>query len=82
MLNLMCPIDSELIPKVHQHPLHHIGFWIDDLFECVQWLEKHGVVMAPGGIRRGSLGMDIAFVHPRSTGGVLLELLQHPSRNS
>ena len=31
--------------------------------------------MAPGGIRKGASGHDVAFVHPKSACGVLLELV-------
>ncbi len=35
--------------------------------------------MAPGGIRKGASGFDVAFVHPKSACGVLLELVQAPN---
>jgi lactoylglutathione lyase len=76
---LLTPIEPAVKPQVQMHPLYHIGLWVDDLFNCVKWLESQGVRMAPGGIRRGLQGHDIAFVHPKSSGGVLLELSQHPS---
>lgn len=75
--DLMTPIDPEKSPKVHIPPLNHIGLWIDDLKACVTYLEANGVRMAPGGIRKGAGGHEVAFVHPKSTGGVLLELVQH-----
>ena len=78
-IDLMQPIDPEKSPKVHKVPLNHFGLWIDDLPACVTYLEANGVTMAPGGIRRGAAGHDVAFVHPKSTGGVLLELVQHPN---
>ena len=38
-VDLMAPIDPEKSPKVHIPPLNHIGIWIDDLPNCVKFLE-------------------------------------------
>jgi len=78
-LDIMVPIDSSKSPKVHQPALNHIGLWIDDLPAAVSYLEHNGVQMTPGGIRKGASGHDVAFVHPRSAVGVLVELVQAPS---
>jgi lactoylglutathione lyase len=75
----MAPIDPQRLPRVHTPALHHIGLWVDDLQACVKHLEASGIRMAPGGIRRGAAGNDMTFVHPKSIGGILLELVQHPS---
>ena len=71
-------VDPEKNPKVYKTPLNHVGLWIDDLPSCVTYLESKGVQMTPGGIRRGASGFDVTFVHPKSTGGILLELVQFP----
>ena len=78
--DLMEPIDPEKNPKVHKVPLNHFGLWVDDLAACVKYLEQSGVTMAPGGIRKGAGGLEVAFVHPKSTGGILLELVQKPKK--
>jgi lactoylglutathione lyase len=78
-LDIMEPVDPERAPKVHIPPLNHIGLWIDDLPAAVEWLAgPGGLRMAPGGIRRGASGYDVAFLHPKSTEGVLIELVQAP----
>lgn len=77
-IDLMQCIDPEKSPKVYKTPLNHIGLWIDDLTACVGYLEANGVTMTPGGIRKGAAGFDVTFVHPKSTGGILLELVQFP----
>lgn len=48
-------------------------------------MQKEGVRFAPGGIRKGAAGHDIAFIHPKgnenapiSGNGVLIELVQAP----
>ena len=84
-VDLMQPLDPEGKPAVHVTPLNHIGLWIDDLPQAVEWLTGQGVRFAPGGIRKGAAGYDICFLHPKSNDafpiageGVLIELVQAP----
>jgi lactoylglutathione lyase len=81
----MQPFDIEKKPAVHQTPLNHIGLWVNDLPKAVEWLSAQGLRFAPGGIRNGAGGHDIAFIHPKgneefpfSGEGVLIELVQAP----
>jgi lactoylglutathione lyase len=82
-IDLMQPIDAEKSPKVHIPPLNHMGIWIDDLSAAVTWLQSQGVRFAPGGIRKGASGFNVAFMHPKgneqfplSGEGVLIELVR------
>jgi lactoylglutathione lyase len=84
-VDLMQPIDPAAKPRVDEPALNHIGLWVDDLATAVQWLQAQGVRMAPGGIRKGAAGHDIAFLHPKGNAefplsgmGVLIELVQAP----
>ena len=84
-VDLMQPLDPEKKPAVHTTPLNHVGLWLDDLPQAVEWLTGQGVRFAPGGIRRGGAGFDICFVHPKGNDefpvggeGVLIELVQAP----
>jgi lactoylglutathione lyase len=84
-LDLMQPFDMEKKPAVHQTPLNHVGLWVDDLPKAVEWLSAQGLRFAPGGIRNGAGGHDIAFIHPKGNDefpfcgeGVLIELVQAP----
>ena len=84
-LDLMQPLDPGRAPKVHVPPLNHIGLWVDHLAVAVDHLQSEGVRFAPGGIRRGASGYDVAFIHPKGNAqhplsgeGVLLELVQAP----
>ncbi len=84
-VDLMQPLDPDKKPAVHTTPLNHIGLWIDDLPTAVTWLGEQGVRFAPGGIRKGAVGFDICFVHPKGNEelpiggeGVLIELVQAP----
>ncbi|HEU5182357.1 MAG TPA: methylmalonyl-CoA epimerase [Candidatus Polarisedimenticolia bacterium] len=53
--------------------IHHLCFLVDSVEESCRRLEAAGCRLI-GGIRSGSEGTRIAFVHPRSAGGVLVEL--------
>lgn len=71
--------------QVHIPPLNHVGLWVDDLEQAVEWLQSQGVRLAPGGIRKGAAGHKVAFVHPKANtafpiagNGVLIELVQAP----
>jgi lactoylglutathione lyase len=84
-VDLMQPIDPDKKPAVHTTPLNHVGLWIDDLPQAMQWLSAQGMRFAPGGIRKGAAGFDICFVHPKGSDelpiggeGVLIELVQAP----
>ena len=76
-VDLMTPLDPNRAPKVHKPALNHIGFWVDDLEKCVEHLEKNDVKVV-GGIRKGASGHNVTFVHPKSSCGVLVELVQAP----
>ncbi len=84
-VDLMQPIDVDARPKVHDPPLNHIGLWVDDLPQAVEWLGAQGVRFTPGGIRKGAAGHDVCFIHPKGNdaapiggAGVLIELVQAP----
>ncbi len=84
-VDLMQPIDPDKTPRVQNPPLNHVGLWIDDLQAAVAWLRARGVRFTPGGIRKGATGLDICFIHPKSSPecpvggeGVLIELVQAP----
>lgn len=85
-VDLMQPLDADKKPRVDQPPLNHIGLWVDDLAQAVEWLTQQGVRFAPGGIRQGAAGHDICFIHPKGNehfpiggAGVLIELVQAPA---
>ena len=75
----MQPIDPNKSPKVHTPALNHIGLWVDDLHLAVDQLTKDGIQFTPGGIRKGASGHNVAFIHPKSAVGVLVELVQAPA---
>ena len=56
--------------------LHHITFRVSDLVEALDYLRERGVQLIDDIPRNGAEGSLVAFVHPRSTHGVLVELKQ------
>ncbi len=56
--------------------LHHIAYRVDDITAALSHLRGEGAQLVDEVPRRGSRNTLIAFVHPRSMGGVLVELVQ------
>ena len=56
--------------------IHHICLRVDDLDSLLAQLDGAGVQLIDKSPRQGAHGMRIAFVHPKATGGVLLELAE------
>jgi methylmalonyl-CoA/ethylmalonyl-CoA epimerase len=56
--------------------LHHVAFTVDDIAERIAELNASGLRMIDDVPRRGSHQMQIAFVHPKSSFGVLVELCE------
>ena len=56
--------------------LHHVSLRVSDLSAAVARLKKDGVRLVSEDIKTGAGGHRYVFVHPSSTGGVLLELVE------
>lgn len=56
--------------------LHHVCLKVPDLRAAVDRLKADGVRLVSEEIKTGAGGHQYVFVHPSSTGGVLLELVQ------
>ncbi len=56
--------------------LHHLCFRVDDIRAELASLEKKGIELVDKEPREGAHGTLVAFLHPKSTGGVLIELAQ------
>jgi methylmalonyl-CoA/ethylmalonyl-CoA epimerase len=57
--------------------IHHICFSVDDLDATLERCRRAGVQLIDEAPRIGAEGKRIAFLHPKSTGGVLVELSDH-----
>ena len=56
--------------------LHHVAIEVDHIEEAIALLTALGVPLIDASPRKGARGHKVAFVHPKATGGVLVELLE------
>lgn len=54
--------------------IHHIAFAVNNASEALKLAEERGVTLIDKESRKGAEGLEIGFLHPKSTGGVLTEL--------
>ena len=59
--------------------IHHIAYAVEGLSSALEAVEAEGLQLIDREPRRGAEGMQIAFLHPRSTLGVLTELCEEPA---
>jgi methylmalonyl-CoA/ethylmalonyl-CoA epimerase len=57
--------------------IHHIAFAVEKIEEHLAHAEKSGVKLIDSVPRIGAEGLDIAFLHPKTTSGVLIELCEN-----
>jgi methylmalonyl-CoA epimerase len=80
VIELLRPLDEESpIAKYRgeaQTKLHHTAYRVADIRAELERLRQAGVRLIDEQPRRGAHGNTIAFLHPKSTGGVLIELCQ------
>jgi len=77
-LELLEPLPDSNLAKVLEkrgEGLHHITFEVDDVDRELSRLSESGVELIDKKSRRGLEGM-VAFIHPKSLRGVLVELCQ------
>jgi methylmalonyl-CoA/ethylmalonyl-CoA epimerase len=56
--------------------LHHIAVEVEGIEEALATLKALGVPLVDETPRRGARGHKVAFLHPKATGGVLVELVE------
>jgi methylmalonyl-CoA epimerase len=59
--------------------IHHVAVRVSDIRAALSRLKEGGARLIDEEPRRGAGGCLVAFVHPSSSGGVLLELVEHPA---
>jgi len=59
--------------------LHHIAILVDDIDAALAKHREAGARLIDNEPRMGAHNMRIAFIHPKASGGVLMELCQKPS---
>ncbi|TKR24832.1 methylmalonyl-CoA epimerase [Natronomonas salsuginis] len=63
--------------KRHGSGLHHIALETDDIEAALETAADVDVELIDEEPRRGAWGHDVAFLHPGSTGGMLIEFVEH-----
>jgi len=58
--------------------IHHIAFCVDSVADALAKVETKGVTLIDTKPRRGAEGLNIAFLHPKSTLGILTEFCEVP----
>ena len=58
--------------------VHHVGYRVASVADALEHLRAEGIGLIDEAPRPGSRGTTIAFVHPKDTGGVLVELVEAP----
>jgi len=56
--------------------IHHLSLEVQDIEQALATVKADGFVLIDDQPRRGAQGTKIAFIHPKSTGGVLIELVE------
>jgi len=56
--------------------IHHVGYRVPDCAEAIERMTAAGAQLIDAAPRPGSRGTTVAFVHPRSAFGTLIELVQ------
>ncbi len=79
-IELLEPIDREgpiakFIEK-RGEGIHHIAFAVDDIYNSLREIESKGLQLIDKQPRQGAEKMKAAFIHPKSTGGILIEFCE------
>lgn len=88
------PVVLELLePKSEKHTvakflekrgpgLHHVSFEVEDLTASIGRCKEAGLRLVDETPQKGAGGKSVVFLHPKSAGGVLIELSQRPKPHS
>jgi len=68
------------LPRERGAGVHHVAYRVQDVADALAHLRAEGARLIDEAPRRGSGGTTIAFVHPSSMGGVLVELVEGAAR--
>lgn len=60
--------------------VHHIAYAVEQIEDQLKKVEEKGVRLIDKTPRKGAEGLDIAFLHPKSTFGVLTELCENKNK--
>ena len=75
------PIAKAIEKNGGKNLVQHIALRVDNVEAAIADLMAKGVEMLDKAPRYGACGAKIAFLHPKSTGGILIEICEHPDRH-
>ena len=75
------PIAKAIETNGGKNLVQHIALRVDNVEAAIADLMAKGVEMLDKAPRYGAGGAKIAFLHPKSTGGILIEICEHPDRH-
>ena len=58
--------------------IHHVCLEVDDINQAIRELKEKNIVLINNKSKTGAEGYKFVFIHPKSTGGVLVELAERP----
>ena len=58
--------------------IHHVCFEVEDINSVIKELKENNINVLSDGPTIGAEGYKVVFIHPKSTGGVLVELAEKP----
>jgi len=64
--------------KNHGPGMHHVCFEVDDINNAINELKESNIQVLSDNPTTGAEGYKVVFIHPKSTGGVLVELAEKP----
>ena len=84
-VELLCPLGPETVVgrfvERRGEGLHHVAYRVEDIDATLDSMRSAGVELIDAEARTGIRGSRVAFLHPRSTGGVLTELVEPAQAN-
>ncbi|MFA5891456.1 MAG: methylmalonyl-CoA epimerase [Actinomycetota bacterium] len=79
-IQLLCPLGSDTpvgkFIEARGEGVHHVAYGVADVHAVLGDLKEAGLHLIDEHPRPGSRDSTIAFIHPKSVGGVLVELVQ------
>jgi len=75
------PIARAIEKNGGRNLVQHIALRVDNVEAAIADLMAKGVEMLDKAPRYGAGGAKIAFLHPKSTGGILIEICEHPDHH-
>ncbi len=78
-LEILMPTGAGPIQKFidnRRSGIHHIALRVDNLQNAIDYCIREGIQMIDTAARPGAHQTKVAFVHPKSTGGILFEFVE------